>query len=123
MNSTYDREVRGEQQREGQRMARDDFHPMDRSRPTLHARRGGSRKAAGPKGHEAFLKQLEESKSEIVLEKMSGEKVQGVVKHSDKFTITVRVDDGDKAIDRVIFKHDISEFRALHARRVEGDDE
>lgn len=74
------------------------------------------------KGHEAFLKALELSGADVVVEKVSsGHVYYGKLKHSDKFTITLHVtaihfhahDSLDKAItpvDRVIFKHDISEF-------------
>lgn len=72
------------------------------------------RKPGGPatrvplKGHEAFLKALELSGADVVIEKISsGAKMTGRIKHSDKFTVTLRSDDG---IERVIYKHDISEF-------------
>jgi sRNA-binding regulator protein Hfq len=83
--------------------------------------------AAAPKGHEAFLKALETSGAEIVIEKCDGTKVRGAVIHSDKYTVSVRtyadsMASGDKVrVDRVIFKHDISEFSAISPRVVPTD--
>lgn len=79
---------------------------------------------AKPQGHEAFLKALETSGTDIEIEKKStGEKIRGAVKHSDKYTITLRYVDGSnpepQVINRVIFKHDISEFRALQGKPAE----
>lgn len=70
------------------------------------------------KGHEAFLKALELSGADVVIEKVSsGEAVEGKLKHSDKYTVTIRsMSKDDKLIDRVIFKHDISEFYTTTAR-------
>lgn len=65
-----------------------------------------------PKGHEAFLKGLENSAVNVeFVMASSGEKVIGVVKTSDKYTVSVmqyRPDGSYKT--RVLFKHDISEF-------------
>ncbi len=68
----------------------------------------GSRKGKAPlKGHEAFLKALEVSGATVFFEKASsGVTIEGVVKHSDKYTVSVQC--GDQT--RVLFKHDISEF-------------
>lgn len=64
-------------------------------------------KAPAPKGHEAYLKALESSGAEVAFEKAStGVVVTGVVKTSDKFTVSVQTTQGT----RVLFKHDISEF-------------
>lgn len=73
------------------------------------------------RGHEAFLKALEFSGAVLVVEKISdGSKIRGVLKHSDKFTLTLRVEDKDGETpvirERVIFKHDISEFYSLTPR-------
>lgn len=119
----YD-DVRREQQREGRQMAADDRQPPMRR----NSDRFPSKKKSELKGHEAFLKALEESGKEqgtqVEVEKMNGDKVVGVVKCSDKYTITLRVpnpSDSDSAgfIDRVLFKHDISEFRALQGKKRE----
>lgn len=72
--------------------------------------------AKAPAGHEAFLKALETSGAQIEVEKMSGEKLIGRVKHSDKFTISLRVESGGVVRDRVLFKHDLSEFSAISPR-------
>lgn len=120
MNPSSTDAVRREQIAEGARMAREDRGGGDNfsfpNRPllprrTLVKKPGGS----APKGHEAFLKALETSGAEIRVEKKSsGDIVVGTVKHSDKFSITVKVAVGEGQFEsRVIFKHDISEFRAL----------
>lgn len=85
-----------------------------------------AKKPSPPKGHEAFLKALETSGAEVSIEKCDGTVVEGVVKHSDKYTISVRVreyaphdpaaEDGHVMRERVIFKHDISEFSAITPR-------
>lgn len=71
--------------------------------------------SSAPKGHEAFLKGLENSRVDVVFEKMSsGEKITGVVKTSDKYTISVvQPLEGGRYVTRVLFKHDISEFTPL----------
>ncbi|MDY7537634.1 hypothetical protein QN372_00580 [Undibacterium sp. RTI2.1] len=73
------------------------------------------------KGHEAFLKALEINNATVRIEKAStGEIIVGRVKHSDKFSVTINAPIASAdflsnvtPIDRVIFKHDISEFAAL----------
>jgi sRNA-binding regulator protein Hfq len=116
----YD-EVRREQQREGRQMAAEERQPMRR-----HSDRFPSKKKAEPKGHEAFLKALEESGKEqgtkVEVEKMNGVKRVGIVKCSDHYTITLRVPAPEEScgfIDWVMFKHDISEFRALQGKKRE----
>lgn len=63
-------------------------------------------KAPAPKGHEAFLKALESSGAYLVFEISSGGTISGVVKTSDKYTISIQEEHGT----RVLFKHDISSF-------------
>lgn len=84
-------------------------------------------KPKAPKGHEAFLKALETSGGQISVEKRSnGRILTGTVRHSDKYTISLKVTsekvwDGDDMVEqpnaqlgiRIIFKSDISEFSAL----------
>ena len=76
------------------------------------------KKTAALKGHEAFLKALETSGAQVRIDKKSCDDVViGTVKHSDKFTITMKIDNPDGShTNRVIFKHDISEFSALTPR-------
>lgn len=113
----YDESIRREQIQAGRAM-RDE----ERSeRRTLSPRTGYQRpntaraKDKSPlKGHEAFLKALELSGARVKLEKCDGTIIEGTVRHSDKFTISMN----DGARDRVIFKHDISEFSALTPRVV-----
>ena len=73
-----------------------------------------SKPSAQPlKGHEAFLKALETSGATVSFEKVSsGVIVTGIVKHSDKFTVSVTTPEAT----RVLFKHDISEFWAVTPR-------
>lgn len=110
-------------------------------RPTLRLATGAARPTAGSrsgvgahdkkknvlKGHEAFLKALEMNGARIEVEKCDGTTYRGILKHTDKYSITLNVtergdvqDDGvfDPVAprDRVIFKHDISEFSALTHR-------
>jgi len=68
-----------------------------------------------PKGHEAFLKALEQSGTTVIFEKASsGEQIIGKVKTSDKYTVSVMVTNPPGSdleySTRVLFKHDISEF-------------
>jgi sRNA-binding regulator protein Hfq len=91
--------------------------------PTREGRTQGSKppmskKSVAPKGHEAFLKALESSGSQVQVEKISsGELVIGQVKHSDKYTVTMRIMNADGShINRVLFKHDISEFSSITQR-------
>ncbi|MDR9846991.1 RNA chaperone Hfq [Herbaspirillum huttiense] len=74
-------------------------------------RAGGQQRTM--KGHEAFLKALITSGASIRVEKCDGRIYIGQIKHSDKYTITMTAD----GADRVIFKHDISEFSAASARQ------
>lgn len=95
--------------------------PQARSEPVRHsgvpravARAGGQVRTMN--GHEAFLKALIISNADIYVEKCDGKKYTGRIKHADKFTITMNVEGSD----RVIFKHDISEFSAVTPRQAEG---
>jgi sRNA-binding regulator protein Hfq len=123
---TFDSEERSQQIEEGARLAREEnvtTLPPLAPRPTLRAK-PGSRSAVAVKkealkGHEAFLKALETSGAVISIEKCDGTKLEGVVKHSDKYTISVRQTTtmtNGSYVDRVIFKHDISEFSAVTPR-------
>jgi len=73
------------------------------------------------KGHEAFLKALQLSNADIIIEMISSGRIyHGKLKHSDKYTLTVNVTAVQEsneqlavvrqAYDHVLFKHDISEF-------------
>lgn len=72
-------------------------------------------------GHEAFLRALCHSGANVIIEKVSsGQQYQGHLKHSDAYTVTMLVksikapnsDSFEKVtpVERVIYKHDISEF-------------
>lgn len=108
-------DIRRDQSREGSRMA--DSHGLGGLRVNVRPPVAAVKKAT--KGHEAFLKALETSGTEIRVEKMSsGDILIGRVKHSDKYTITLQVmhTADDRYTNHVLFKHDISEFSALQMR-------
>jgi sRNA-binding regulator protein Hfq len=66
-----------------------------------------AKKSIAPKGHEAFLKALESSGATLFFDiASSGDVIKGVIKTSDKYTISIQEVNGT----RVIFKHDISSF-------------
>lgn len=73
---------------------------------------GQKRKQKAPLvGHEAFLKALETGQAVIRVELMSGEVLKGTVKHFDKYTISLKVDDADGTHQvYVLFKHAIESF-------------
>lgn len=129
--------IRREQVEEARRMAESEgtvvrrtlsVRPGYENRSTTAARKAPVRNQL--KGHEAFLKALELSGVEIELEKTDGTLYRGRIKHADKYTMTINVTAMghventnpphavDAPRDRVVFKHDISEFSAL-APRVE----
>lgn len=113
--TSFDRElnlVKAEQAIEGRKMSQSE---TGERRITLGLKKVPAKKTT-VKGHEAFLKALETSGASIRLEKISsGATMIGQVRHSDKFTVTIRVD----GKDRVVFKHDISEFEAIPRREQE----
>jgi|GEM_PF-2277548 len=125
-----DCEVREQQIEEARRLAsQEGGENLSSPRRTLHVSRTRPQTprkgVTGPlKGHEAFLKALETSGAQIEVEKCDGTIITGAVIHSDKFTVSVRTfvpnparPEGDLLRrDRVIFKHDISEFSAISPR-------
>lgn len=72
-----------------------------------------------PSGHEAFLKALETAQAEIVVRMLDELVYIGTVKHSDKYTISIRPssptseDDNNGLLDGtvVLFKHAIQYFQ------------
>ncbi len=112
-NQAPDAAVRAEQVR----FARSQIGAETR-RPTLSVVRGAGTTGSkpvntnAPKGHEAFLKGLENSAVPVTFEKISsGEKITGVIKTSDKYTVSIMQTRPDGTYQtRVLFKHDISEF-------------
>lgn len=79
--------------------------------PHFTPRKSFVKKPAAPKGHEAFLKALEQAGATINVTLLSGENMKGTLKHSDKYTISLRQDyeDGRYQVF-VIFKHAIETF-------------
>lgn len=68
-----------------------------------------------PTGHEAFLKHLEGSGAPVVLKLMTGAEVTGSIKASDRQTISIRENVGNKGayLTHVVFKHAIAEFQPM----------
>ena len=66
----------------------------------------------GGKGHEAFLKTLEKAGSVVMLEELdTGAVVSGVIKASDKYTISLKISEmGGGYQTYVFFKHGIKKF-------------
>jgi sRNA-binding regulator protein Hfq len=68
---------------------------------------------AAPAGHEAFLKALENARAVVTVAMVSDPDVtmKGTIKHSDKYTISLKVDrdDGTHQVF-VLFKHAIESF-------------
>ena len=130
---THNDDLRAQQIADGRRMANEEGGEAGHRtlslarRPNNKHQRAAVEKRSALKGHEAFLKALELSGADVIIEKLSGVTYRGKLKHSDKFTLTVAVKEVGHAEDyglcdfkpllsvqdRVVFKHDISEFRAL----------
>jgi sRNA-binding regulator protein Hfq len=71
------------------------------------------KKPPAPKGHEAFLKALEAAgaKVSLTLSNDPDTIMTGTIKHSDKYTISLRTDREDGTYQvYVIFKHAIEMF-------------
>lgn len=89
-----------------------DFRFTERTEYTAGRKVIKKKPANAPSGHEAFLKALEAGNAVIHVQMLSSEKpLKGTVKHSDKFTISLRVDrdDGTHQV-YVLFKHAIESF-------------
>jgi len=79
--------------------------------PHFTPRKPFVKKPAAPKGHEAFLKALEQAGAIINVTLLSGEVMKGTLKHSDKYTISLRTDFDDGTYQvYVVFKHAIETF-------------
>lgn len=67
---------------------------------------------AKPAGHEAFLKALEAGGALVTVRMATdGAELKGTIKHSDKYTISLRVDNKDGGYQvYVLFKHAIEMF-------------
>lgn len=120
-------QLRIEQLREGQRLARCDDDAIPSSRPRLGTRPGydSSSRASAPRsprakpkgaptGHEAFLKALHESGAQIAVYLLDEDApLTGKIRAADKYTISLEVA-GDT---HVIFKHAIQRFKPLPRAR------
>lgn len=122
-------QLRAEQLREGQRLARSDddaAEPAVRVRLTTsnryredvgsrsvgpHASRTPRPKPkAAPSGHQAFLKALQDSGAEIAVYMRDDDDILiGKIRASDAFTISLDV----KGDTYVVFKHSIQRFKPL----------
>lgn len=66
---------------------------------------------AKPAGHEAFLKALEAGNAVVTIKMATdGTELKGTIKHSDKYTISLRVDSEDGYQVYVIFKSAVEMF-------------
>ncbi len=72
------------------------------------------KKPVAPKGHEAFLKALESAGAVVsvaLINSPDAAPMKGTIKHSDKFTISLKVDRDDGTYQvYVLFKHAIESF-------------
>ena len=69
--------------------------------------------ANAPAGHEAFLKALEAAQATVSVRLVNDPEVvlKGTIKHSDKYTISLKVTRADGTYQvYVIFKHAIEQF-------------
>lgn len=98
-------DIREAQIRDGRAMAKEDG--CSYSRPRISAKPRAPKK---PEGHEAFLKMLETSKAEIKVTTLYGDVYTGIVRHSDKYTISIK--NGDEGTV-VFFKHGIEQFEPI----------
>jgi sRNA-binding regulator protein Hfq len=123
-------QLRIEQQREGQRLARCDDDAIPSSRPRLTTRPGYEspsrpsasasaprasrpKPKAAPSGHQAFLKALQDSGAEIEVHLLDTDEVLvGKIRAADAFTISLEV----KGVAEVVFKHAIQRFKPLPRR-------
>lgn len=83
-------------------------------RSQSHAGNGGfpQRKPFVAKGHDAILKDLQDSKKDVLVAMLSGETETGKIVSRDKFTITVQKNNGTG--HRItIYKHAIESFSEL----------
>lgn len=90
------------------------YDPFNRRR-----REEGKGKKHTSQGHEAFLKQLETAKAEIRIITTAGEVFTGVVKHSDKYTISIRSNPEEGTV--VFFKHSIERFHPTEPAPARGE--
>lgn len=117
MSSAEHDQIRRDQMNYGRTVRPHDEDVETRYSNRLSLRRSVNKPAAqsaqAPKGHEAFLKNLEASGATVCFTiRSSGEKVTGLIKASDKYTVSVvqPIEGSDRYLTRVLFKHDISEF-------------
>jgi sRNA-binding regulator protein Hfq len=76
-------------------------------------KRTAPKPVGAPKGHEAFLKSLETAGSVVTIQELdTDELLIGTIKHSDKYTISLKVTDSETKRYQVyvIFKHAIKKF-------------
>jgi sRNA-binding regulator protein Hfq len=87
--------------------------------PIFTPRKPFLKKPVAPKGHEAFLKALEQAGATVSVQMNSGEVLKGTIKAADKFTISLKVtlDDGGYQV-YVINKHAYEMFWTNPADKV-----
>lgn len=113
-------DLRRDQLQAGRTMAADEgFNAQPRKTLHVTGKRPVARPAAKPRkveGHEAHLKALETSGATIIVTMASGIEYMGVVRHSDKYTISLRIKDAtapEGSRKKVLFKHAIDSYEPL----------
>lgn len=70
-----------------------------------------AKKPNAPKGHEAFLKALEQAGAVIKVTTLAGEVIKGVIHAADKYTISLKITAADGTYQvTVFFKHGLESF-------------
>jgi sRNA-binding regulator protein Hfq len=125
-------DLRQDQIAEGRRQERQTLHARPEYAPNRPDKprfdRGDKPKnKSGATGHEAFLKALVATGGTVLVKKATdGSTLQGVLKHTDRYTLTVSVKgyntDGLQETDVVIYKHAIEEFCSLTPRRADPEE-
>lgn len=110
-------DIRSEQIRAGRSMAADEreaYVPLGKRRITV-TKGGGHGAPKKPEGHDAHLKMLIQSDAEIEIEFLDGTMQTGIVKHADKFTISIKIEGEGTTC---FFKHGIRGFTPTDKDRV-----
>jgi sRNA-binding regulator protein Hfq len=79
--------------------------------PYFAPRKPFVKKPAAPKGHEAFVKALEQAGAIVRLVTLAGETIKGTIHAADKFTISVKKTAADGSYQTTVyFKHALESF-------------
>jgi sRNA-binding regulator protein Hfq len=114
---TPDSDIRAQQAQEGRRLA-----SGEGQRRIITARKP-MKKTAKPVGHEGYLKGLQESGAQIVVMTLAGDLYEGRIKHADKYTISLEVEEDGSKDTYVFFKHALEYFRPLTPPPAQKEDQ